>query len=106
MILYHRTNRREGDSILRSGFHDHGPYDTLYGWRSGVWFDDFPRPPHSSHSVEGSALLVVDIPEAEIKEFELLHADTRRDWLIPMTVVNRWPVWEQAADVEDGINQG
>lgn len=86
MLVFHRTDRAE--AILAGGFRDgEGTYMTGELHR-GVWVS-------SGHALdinegaEGDAVLVVEIPEAEVSPFEWIEDfKTYREFLVPADVLN------------------
>lgn len=105
MILYHRTPA--GAAILAGGFRDgHGHFLTANEY-SGVWLANTPL--RAADGAPGDDLLVVEIPEAAIAEYEWIEevpwraseTDRYREWLVPAEIVNRYPVQQVHEDIED-----
>lgn len=87
MIVYHRTP--EGAAIISGGFRDsEGYFMTDRLWR-GVWLSDMPL--DSNEGAKGAELLRIEIPEAEIADYEWIQPEgTYREFLVPADVVNRF----------------
>lgn len=85
MKLFHNTFA--ADAILRDGFRDGR------GWIEdlelvGVWLSD--RPLEEQDGAKGDTRLSVEIPEAEIAEYEVFEdGKTYREWCVPAAIVNR-----------------
>lgn len=87
MKLYHLTP--EGEEILKNGFTDSDGFfmnNTLF---KGVWFSDTPV--KISSTTIGEALLMIEIPEEAVSEFELADGDKPyREFLVPAEVVKEY----------------
>jgi hypothetical protein len=83
---------------MRSGFRDgRGTYLTSEVW-DGVWLSDVPLDP--SEGADGVDLLVIEMPENVVEEYEWVEeGKTYREFLIPAEVVNRYPA--RFADGDD-----
>jgi len=88
MKLYHRTNKSQ--SILKGGFKGTSrSYPTSEGSieLTGNFFSD--RPVDVNEGAKGNDLLMIEIPEDVIAEFELVDEDgTYREFLIPENISN------------------
>ena len=91
MIVYHRTGAAE--SILDNGFRDtEGAYMTTERF-SGVWVSDVPF--DVNEGAQGDPLLVIDIPESVIADFEWIEeGKPHREWLVLAETLNRYSVAE------------
>ena len=80
MRLYHRTTA--GRAILVAGFHDDaGGYHGTTTWHEGgVWLSD--RIHDANDGVEGDDVLMVDIPEDAIAEYEWVQEQGTREWYV------------------------
>lgn len=89
MKLYHRTF--EGEEILRDGFKDStGTWGTDV-LTTGVWFSD--RALEEDEGGAGDAVMVVDIPEQLISDYEWIQRGRNyREWLIPAAFANKYLV--------------
>jgi hypothetical protein len=85
MKVYHRTNA--ADAILKQGFRDgRGTYLTQHVWK-GVWLSDEPL--DSNEGAFGDKLLVIDIPESELVQWEWVEEGKGyREFLVPASIVN------------------
>lgn len=82
MRLYHRTESSYAATILAHGFADGAGMDMT------VWLSD--RPLDINEGAHGDAILLVELPEEEIVEFEWVEDEKPyREWLIPAQIVNR-----------------
>jgi hypothetical protein len=98
--LYHRT--AAGDAILAEGFKDQGGTYLTTNWYEGVWLSD--RPLDANEGASGRDLLVVDIPEDALADYEWVEeGKPYREWLVPAELVNRYPVSQVAQDDEDDL---
>lgn len=111
VTCFHRTSN--ADAILAEGFQDgEGTYMTGTLYR-GVWLSD--RPLDVGQGAKGRELLLVEIPEDVLAEYEWVEEEkTYREFLIPAEIVNRfgpaqicdeddydWP-WDQNEVQEHG----
>ncbi len=91
MRLFHRTTADNAAAILVAGFRDGEGYyltDTL--WR-GVWLAD--RSLDENEGAWGETVLVVEMPESEVREWEWIEENKGyREFLVPAAVVNRFSV--------------
>ncbi len=85
MILYHRTY--EAKAILAQGFRDgKGTYVTDDREFQGVWLAD--RPLDVNEGVDRDGVLVLDIPEEVIAQYEWINEPaTDREWHIPADLI-------------------
>ncbi len=88
MTLYHTTY--EAKAILDQGFRDgKGTYLTDDCEFRGVWLAD--RPLDVNEGADGDGILVLDIPEEVIAEYEWIEEGKRyREFLVPAEIVNRY----------------
>ncbi len=88
MILYHRTY--EAKAILAQGFRDgKGTYVTDDREFQGVWLADHPL--DVNEGADGDGVLVLDIPEEVIAQYEWIEEGKRyREFLVPAEIVNRY----------------
>jgi hypothetical protein len=86
MNVYHRTSAAA--AILRDGFIDTtGSYMAIDVEFSGVWVAD--RPLDDNEGADGDVVLVVDIGEASIAEYEVIEeGKPYREWCVPADVLN------------------
>lgn len=80
-----------GGQILSTGFADgEDGYMTIHTYR-GVWLSD--RPLYVGDGVDGPDLLVVDIPEGVVADYEWEEdMKPHREYLVPANIVNSYPV--------------
>lgn len=101
MNLYHRTFA--ADAIFREGFRDGtGRYLTPEVW-SGVWLSDIAL--DSNEDAGGDTLLVIEIPEDVVAEYEWVEEDKLyREFLVPAGVVNKYgPPRVVSPEEEEGL---
>ena len=97
MKLFHTTDA--ADAILSEGFRDgEGLYMTRELFR-GVWLAD--RPLDENEGAKGGDVLMLDIPEAAVAEYEWKQEISfgYREFLVPAEIVNRYPVSRAEAAV-------
>lgn len=89
MLLYHRTEH--GGAILADGFRDaEGYYMTAHLFR-GVWVADWPL--DCNEGAKGDDLLVADVPECLVAEFEWIEdGKGYREFLVPAAILNQY-IW-------------
>ena len=87
MKLYHKTNAAA--EIIRNGFKDGtGNYMSTQEF-SGVWLSNYPLTIHEG--ADGETLLMIEIPESRVIEFEWIEDEKPyREFLIPADVVNKY----------------
>ena len=85
MKLFHRTPHAE--AILRDGFRARRGSCDL----TGVWFSEVPL--DINEGAKGPTVLVVEIPEEDIVDFEVREqGKPYREWCLPGELANRHPV--------------
>ena len=87
MRLYHRTDKWQ--EIMTEGFKDQvGHYMTGMAW-IGVWFSSIPL--DENQGGKGDTLLILEIPEREISQYELIEeGKSYREFLLPSEVANMY----------------
>jgi hypothetical protein len=88
--LYHRTPA--GDAILAEGFRNGRGHYLTSNIYEGVWLSNMPL--SAASGAPGDDVLVVEMPEEVIAEFEWVDETNGeyREWLVPADIVNRFPV--------------
>jgi hypothetical protein len=91
MRLYRRTQM--ANTILIDGLEDWNHAFRFNIRHTGVWVSD--RPLEADEGPRGDAVLVFEIPESAIREFEWARdgAD-HREWLLPAALLNRFGVYD------------
>jgi hypothetical protein len=94
--LYHFTLRLTAERIMREGFRDSDP-EAVRGDREGVWLADLDLAAAGELPADEFATIAVDVPDAELDRFEIhgnpmVAAGSHREWCIPASHVNRWPI--------------
>jgi hypothetical protein len=94
VILYHATASDETlTSILKDGFADHASRYTTAEIHEGVWLSDRRLSAGEGGLSGHEPLLRVEIPEDVIRQYEWVNDPWvgYREWLVPATIVNRYP---------------
>lgn len=85
MKLFHRTDH--ASSIVQHGFRDGTGYYMTSSLYSGVWLSDIPL--DCNEGASGNELLVIEIPEDELAEWEWVEeGKPYREFCVPAEVVN------------------
>jgi hypothetical protein len=89
MRFYHSTTDEDARSILKTGFRDAtGTYMYTMSF-TGVFISNVPL--DENEGSKGNTVLSVDIPIAQLKEYELIQQPPMgyREWCVPAYVLNR-----------------
>jgi hypothetical protein len=87
MKFYHRTNAAA--EIIKNGFKDATGNYLATSEFSGVWLSDYPLDIHEG--ADGDSLLVIEIPESRISDFEWIEDEKPyREFLAPADIVNKY----------------
>jgi len=95
MRLYHRTSA--ANTILTRGFKDSSDAYRMNSCYRGVWVSDSPVDAHDA--TDGDEVLVIEIPESAIAEYEWVEEGVDyREWIVPAELLNRLGVVEMMKD--------
>ena len=87
MKVYHRTYT--GDAVLKEGFRDRRCTYSNQQMRNGVWLSNLPL--DENDRANGDTLLLVEIPESILVEYEWVEEGKRyRQFLVPARVINEY----------------
>src|SRR5450759_3089381 len=98
MIVYHASHNVEG--ILANGFKDGGGTYGTTNWWEGVWVSDRPLSCGDGGLIGDEPLLRIDVPESVLAEFEWVQDVGYREWLVPASIIKRYPYefWDRDAE--------